>query len=1097
MDDHSLSSVGPISELLIRWEELRARNEPNSPAELCSGHPELMEELTRRIQALEAMYGVPNQLPQTVIQGEASPSGPLSAMPQVGGYEVLGELGQGGMGVVYKARHLQLNRLVALKMIRAGARARPSDLLRFRIEAEAVAALQHPHIVQLYEVGEADGCPYLSLEYVDGGSLAQRHQEQPCSPLEAAGLIQTLARAADYAHRRGVIHRDLKPANVLLTADCQPKISDFGLAKRLGAERGQTATGNVMGTPSYMAPEQAQGRTREIGPATDVYALGAILYNLLTGRPPFEGDTPLGTLLQVAGHEPVPPSRVRQGIPRDLETICLKCLCKEAAQRYASALDLAEDLQRFQGGESIHARPAGHLERVLKWVKRRPATAALLGVTFLALLALVGMTVSWWKNRELEASYRQVEASYREVEELRSSVRYARDMRLAHQAWYDVQLGHTLRLLDDWQQNDPGRRGWEWHYLDGLCHKDLRTLQGRAGEAFVRPVFSLDGKHLAVTSIYKGEVQVWAVASGQRVASLEGRLHQVSGMSWLPDGRLAVADGTGLVKVWDPTGREETSVFRGNWGGVWTIAFSPDGWRLAASVEPTNRTIQVWDPERGQILHTFQGHTGGVLCVAFSPNGRLLASGGRDRTARIWDMRSGALRVKLAGHALPVHGVAFSPDSTRLATASEDFTVKLWDAATGTLQTTLIGHTGTVGPVAFRPDGRRLASAGNDATVRLWDTTTGKEVRTFRGHTAAVTGIAFSSDGRQLASCDLGGAVKFWDLDSGPQEVRRLSGHANRINQIVFSPNGRQLASASRDRTVRIWAVASDEPVRVLQGHKSEVWSVAFSPDGRRLASCGAEDWDPATGSYRDEAVKLWDTASGKELRTWKEPNTHISAVAFSPDGKWLAGSGLGAWNAAKSDWERVETKLWDAATGDEVRTLANEFVVAFSPDSRWLASTDFKTTLKLLDTRTWQEFRTFQTAPDVGGPVAFSPDSRLMARAKGLESINLWDVTTGKLLHEFRGHWGSANSVSFSPDGRRLASGGADRTVRVWDTQSGLEVLTLKGHTDVVYSVAFSPDGRWLASAGAEAELSGEQPKVSLRPLIRLWDGWPDKTQK
>ncbi len=309
--------------------------------------------------------------------------------PDVPGYEILGVLGHGGMGVVYRARQLKANRLVALKMIRAVEHATPHERLRFQIETEAVARLQHPNIVQLHEVGEVRGQPYFSLEFCDGGTLTDQLKKKRPSPREAAELIETLARAMHYAHLRGVVHRDLKPGNVLLTADGTPKITDFGLAKRIDDEaRDVSKSGAIMGTASYMAPEQAAGKVRDTGPAADVYALGALLYECLTGRPPFEGPQH-AVLVSVMSEEPARPSRLAPKVPRDLETICLKCLSKEPARRYASAEALADDLRRFLADEPVRARPVGRLERAVKWARRRPAAAALLGVTMLALVALV------------------------------------------------------------------------------------------------------------------------------------------------------------------------------------------------------------------------------------------------------------------------------------------------------------------------------------------------------------------------------------------------------------------------------------------------------------------------------------------------------------------------------------------------------------------------------------------------------------------------------------------------------------------------------------------------------------------------------------
>jgi serine/threonine-protein kinase len=381
-----MSTAGPVSELLLHWEELRARGQPISAEELCRDRPELVDEVRRHIRALEAVYRVPRD---TETLNEPAGLSVGGSVPP--GYEVLGELGRGGMGVVYKARQIKLNRVVALKMILAGSHASAQERLRFKAEAEAAARLSHPNIVQVYEVGEHDGLSYLALEYVPGESLARRVDGTPLPPRLAVELVATLARAMEAAHRAGVVHRDLKPANVLLAAACGlagtssdapakpqaaeegarlvPKITDFGLAKKLD-EQGQTRTGEVLGTPSYMAPEQAAGRLRDVGPATDVYALGAILYELLTGRPPFKAATLLETIEQVLTQEPVPPSLLQPKVPRDLEAVCLKCLHKEPNGRYHTAADLANDLDRFLAGEPLSVRGSGLIDQVARALGR-------------------------------------------------------------------------------------------------------------------------------------------------------------------------------------------------------------------------------------------------------------------------------------------------------------------------------------------------------------------------------------------------------------------------------------------------------------------------------------------------------------------------------------------------------------------------------------------------------------------------------------------------------------------------------------------------------------------------------------------------------
>src|SRR5262245_47672865 len=372
-----------------------------TPEEACRTCPELLPQLRagwQRLRALEAEIGALFP-PSPVFDGATPPPLPRADLPRIPGYHVQEEVGRGGMGVVYKAWHRRLNRAVAVKMLLAGPYARPEELERFLREAEAVASLRHPNVVQIYDVGDLDGRPYFTMEYVEGGSLAQKLAGTPQPADQAAALVAALAGAIQVAHQSGIVHRDLKPANILLTADGTPKVTDFGLASRLEGG-GLTLTGHPVGTPSYAAPEQGRGGDA-IGPATDVYALGAILYELLTGRPPFRAETAAATLQQVVTEDPVPPSRLNPRVPRDLETICLKCLFKEPAHRYASAVALADDLRRFGEGQPIQARPLSWGGRLWRWGRRKPAAAALV----VTALALVGLAIGgglWLERQQAE-----------------------------------------------------------------------------------------------------------------------------------------------------------------------------------------------------------------------------------------------------------------------------------------------------------------------------------------------------------------------------------------------------------------------------------------------------------------------------------------------------------------------------------------------------------------------------------------------------------------------------------------------------------------------------------------------------------------------
>jgi WD40 repeat protein/predicted Ser/Thr protein kinase len=996
--------------------------------------------------------------------------------PQIEGFEILRELGRGGMGVVYLARQLRPNRLVALKMIRAGDQADEAELARFRLEAETLARLRHPNIVQIYVVGEHERRPFLALEYIAGGTLAEKVERELSTVASAAEQVETLARAIHAVHERGVVHRDLKPENVLLDEDGTLKITDFGLAKKLDAV-GQTASNAVMGTPSYMAPEQAGGKSRLVGPAADVYALGAILYKLLTGRTPFHGPTGLDMLRQVVSEEPVPPRRLRPQVSRDLQTICLKCLAKSPAERYADALALAEDLRHFRAGEPIVARPAGRGERLVKWwARQRPALAAAYSLGVLALgLAGGGVSALWLWQRAVTTSL-QLVAEKQETELARQELAllsYFRAVELARREWRENEVARAELLL---QGCPTPLRGWEWYYVRHLCHTDLHTLNGHTGAVW-NVAFSPDGRRLASSSgadpARPGEVKVWDTLTGREVLSLPRHAHNVLGVAFSPDSRrLATASRDRTVKVWDAQTGQEVLSLKGHTAAVWSVAFSPDGTRLAsASGEPGRPgrpgkpgEVKVWDALTGRETLTLNGHTHLVTGVAFSPDGRRLASASvpviGPGQLKVWDAQTGGEIRTLKGAGV---GVAFSPDGRRLASASRDGTVNVWDVQTGQEVLSLKGHTDWVSGPAFSPDGRYLASASSDRTVKIWDAETGQEILSLKGHTDFVNGVAFSPDGR-VASASSDRTVKVWNVQTG-QEARTLKGQTNPVTDVAFSPDGRRLASASGAvgtlGQLKLWDAQTGQEIRSLKGAGD---GVAFSPDGRLLASASHVG-----------VVKVWDADTGQEALSLPcDTDQTTVGIVFSPDSSRLA---CGSWSGkAKVGTVRV----WDARTGQDALTLGWHTVpvlgVAFSPDGRRLASAFSNGTVKVWDAQTGQDALTLLGG---GDSVAFSPDGRRLACASSDGTVRVWDALTGQLALTLKGHTGAVKGVVFSPDGRRLASASYDRTVKLWDAQTGHEALSLQGHDAPVSKVAFSPDGRRLASASSDK-------------TVRIWDATP-----
>jgi len=1047
---------------------------------------------------------IPATLPAFVPPGdEAATLGPSEAdgfaspgeVPSVPGYEIVAELGRGAMGVVYEARQTKLNRLVALKMVLHGSHASSADLARFLAEAEAVAQLQHPHIVQIYEIGHHAGLPFFCLEHVEGGTLAQRLQGGPLPPREAARLAETLARAMAYAHGRGLIHRDLKPSNVLLAADGTPKITDFGLAKRLASldpaspgrqpGEGLTTTGAILGTPSYMAPEQAAGK-KDVTPLCDVYALGALLYEMVTGRPPFRAPTPMDTILQVLTQEPVPPSRLQPGLPRDLETICLKCLQKEPHKRYASAEALADDLARFREDRPIVARPVSRVERIWRWCRRNPVLASLsaaaaVGVVVAALLLNQQRTQTFRNLARAEEAERDLtsqlglteQANRERMEQLWKSYRdQAEGRRFSHQVGQRFEsltaLAKAAPIVRSLGEGDDVIEDLRHKAIVSLALPDLRLEKELPGwtpdmiscaidDIFER--YALRDKH--------GAISVRRVADGEEIFQLSATKHEQGlwVLAFSPDGRYLAADNPEQqIKVWDVDKKEPAVTLVAGCSGV--LSFSPDSRRMVAVL--AGGVFGVYDLTTGQPERRWNGPVRGPTSVVFHPDGqRFAANFPGTGLIQIWSAASGRFVAELP-HAGNLSAGCWSRDGRLLAATHDgDALVSLWDVPNRRQVGVLEGHK-NVGVVAgFDPGGDLVASAGWEYLLRLWDPRTGRQLLS-----TPSWGFRFNGAGDRMLLSKNPKAPQIWELADG-REYRTFVSDPLRGKQTPHkpsvSPDGRLLAVGTEDGTV-IWEMASGNELAHLETGRT--YCVLFQPSGDLLTSSqvsGLMRWPIRPGPNADDPYQIGPAerlvAGGtdrveqsKDGRTVVVavsgaggqvvdldqpgvlkpllPHNGANGISISPDGQWAAtgtqhGTGIKVWSVRENKLER-ELPIEDAA---------GPF---FSPDRRWLA-TSSSAGSQLWKVGTWERG---PKLPD--GEPLFPPDGPFVGVVVMANStVTFIDPDTGRKIATLEDpNHDRIGGRDFGPDGAQLVYSTQDsHSVHIWDLRrirAGLKAIDL-----------------------------------------------------
>jgi WD40 repeat protein/serine/threonine protein kinase len=1030
----------------------------------------------------------------------------------IGRYKLLQQIGEGGFGNVYMAQQKEpVRRKVALKIIKLGMDSK-EIIARFEAERQALALMDHPNIARVLDAGATQtGRPYFVMELVNGVAIGEFCDKNRLSTRPRLELFIAVCQAVQHAHQKGVIHRDLKPSNILVTlhdGKPVPKVIDFGVAKAINQELTEktlfTAFGHMVGTPQYMSPEQAELSGLDVDTRSDIYSLGVVLYELLTGTTPLEAKqlrhaayaelqrlireeeaprpsqrvSALGEWLSVVAQDrkcdPVQLQRLLRG---ELDWIVMKALDKDRTRRYETANSLARDLQHYLADEPVEACPPTVGYRLHKFA-RKNRSLLMTAASFAAVL-LLGATVSIWQavlatqaetranDNAQQAAAQKLEAQEQaeKVKELNAKLRatlYAAQMNLAQNA-LDARGIERVEELLELQRPKLGEtdlRNFEWHYLYRVSHAEFH---------------------------------------------LRGHTSNVNCVAYSRDGKRLASGGADDVIVWDAqTGKLLLRFTAVDKGAVSSVAYSPDGKHLATACnfwDAAKKSIcgeaKVWDAESGKEIHFLQGHAGGINSVAFCPGGNRLATGSVDKTVKVWDAQAGKEIMSLKGHTQEVVNVAFSPDGKRLASSSGQGAGSgetiLWNAESGDKLYTL--NAGNLS-VAFSPDSKRLAS-NSMSKVTVWNVQTGKELFTTKKISGGVLCVAFSPDGKRLATgaSDMrsseghpnqGGDVKIWDAESGQELVTLLAHPGSWGVKVAFSPDGKHLASAG-NKSVKVWDTQARPNPRILKTVKADdpflppyafVRGVSFSPDGKRLATSTENKSFGKGPQSQGGDVKIWDALTGQELFTLP---VFDAKVVFSPDGKRLATTAKGAVN------------LWDAKTGKELFSMKGNAAIAFSSDGKYLASGGSTgpgggMAIVMWDTHTGELLPTFEGYKN--GPllnVAFSPDGALLAstglvfEGKGPESkLKVWETRTGKELFTHRLATALARGVAFSKDGKRLASHTYD-AVQVWDTRTGENQLTFKGHTVGFNSVAFSPDGKRLVTSASDK-------------TVKLWDAQSGK---
>jgi eukaryotic-like serine/threonine-protein kinase len=1060
-------------------------------------------------------------------------------------YRITGEVGRGGLGRVLEALDQVLDRPVALKELFS-----ENAALRRRFVREALitARLQHPSIVPIYDAGAlGDRSPFYAMKLVAGQPLDKSIAEATTLAQRVALLPRVLAvaDAMAYAHSKRIIHRDLKPANVLVGAFGETIVIDWGLAKDLtvdeddasdaapyrSAATHHTTAGVILGTPAFMAPEQAARAS--VDERADVYALGAILYQVVSGATPHEGATLEEVVRRVITGDIRPLTEREPDVPRDLAAIVNRAMALAPSSRYPNAGGLAEDLRRFLTGQLVASHAYGVRELVRRWVKRHRAAVTVALVAFVVTAVVGAVSVMRVVNARERADQQRAVA-----EQAKNTATEMLASLLEEQGRQELLAGRPTRAVAYLSEayartRDPGVG------LRTLLAEAMRSIEAERLSLDAHPhgvsaaAVSPDGTRI-VTAGADLIAKVWDPATGQMVAALTGHADLIWSASFSPDStRVLTASAYQTARLWDArTGTVLATLKHPD--RLWFAAFSPDGARIVTTGE--NGTAALWDGKTAELVASFDGHRRGVHAAAFSPDGSRLVTASADHTAAVWDVRTAKRLASLEGHGDEVRSASFSPDGSQIVTASDDHTARLWSARTGTMLASLTGHTGPVDVASYSPDGTRIVTASADRAAKLWDARTGVLLRSLDGHTGALSAAAFSADGTRVITASYDRTTRLWDARTGTL-LATFEGHRDDLTAVSLRPDGTQILTASADGTAKLWDTTSRDVSIVLDDNAAKPARGALSDDGARLVTTAEHDpqaklWDARSGALlasldghrgevtsvrfdaastrvvtasADHSARLWDAKTGELLGSLDHPDA-VQTAAFSADGARVVTSnddhGVSIWNATSGalvakfersleeypvrlskDGTRIltasmhgTTRIKRVDTGQTLVELAGNtdpiHAAAFSEDGERVVTAGIDGTATVWSARTGKLVASLEgtTAHVLGG--WFSADGARVITVSVDNTAKLWDATTGELLAAYDGHEAEILDAGFSPDGGRVLTIGADHTATLWDERTG-KLLASFHHTDAVLDGRFSPDGTQIIIAAGDGSIS------------------------